>query len=272
MCDSEPHEGVLSAAARGHVRRESEGRSGSGSGDGDQQRQPQRQQVGYSLPALALPSSFCYATRVRPTVIARARVRVCVVCSRHLNLSFYAVLVSPQTQRVHRVRVAHSSAVLAAAGVSYPHCFASGLLVLYAHSAGRRLSYRRPSDCHPDRIPRAVQGMVTEPFCSEEIRSRESDDAPLCVSADVGAAHVFAVPRLHVCPAVDHLLRTGRSRPDQSEPEPERVLLRRHPHGSGVLEPRNSQHPPAHGPQQSGKPAIQSDSVSISVYHFAAFL
>lgn len=73
-----------------------------------------------------------------------------------------------------------------------------------------------------------------------------------CVSADVSAAHVLAVPRLHVRPAVDHLLRAGRGRPVQSEPEPERVLLGRHPDRSGVLEPRDSQHPPAHGTQQSG--------------------
>ncbi len=182
---------------------------------------------------------------------------------RHLN----TVLVFPQTQRVHRVRVAHSPALLAAAGVSYPQCFAAGLLVLYAHSPGRRLSHRRPSDCHPDRIPRAVQGMITEPFCSEEIRRRDSDDAllflSLCVSADVSAAHVLAIPRLHVRPAVDHLLRAGRGRLLQSEPE--RVLLGRHPHGPGVLEPRNSQHPPAHGPQQSGEP-----DTSLSVHYFTA--
>ncbi len=181
---------------------------------------------------------------------------------RHLDTE----LVFLQTQRVHRVRVAHSPALLAAAGVSYPQCFAAGLLVLYAHSPGCRLSHRRPSDCHPDRIPRAVQGMITE----RSARRRSGDVTltmllSLSVTADVSAAHVLTVPRLHVRPAVDHLLRAGRGRLLQSEPE--RVLLGRHPHGPGVLEPRHSQHPPAHGPQQSGEP-----DTSLSVHYFTAYI
>lgn len=152
MCISEPHEGLLSAAARRHVRRESEGWSGSDCSDGDQQRQPQRQQSSDSLPALALSSAVCYATGVKSSL---ARMSVCL----HQRL-FYFVLLFSQTQRVHRMRVAHSPAVLAAAGLSYPQCFAPGLLMLYAHSAGRWISYCRPSDRHPDRIPRTIQGRI----------------------------------------------------------------------------------------------------------------
>lgn len=173
MCISEPHEGLLSAAARGHVRRESEGRSGSDCSDGDQQRQPQRQQSSDSLPALALPPAVCYATGVKSS-------RVCLHQLPPMSIS-YNVLLFPQTQRVHRMRVTHSPAVLAAAGLSYPQCFAPGLLMLYAHSTGRWISYCRPSDRHPDRIPRTIQGRIAEPFCSDELQRRDSDDALLCV-------------------------------------------------------------------------------------------
>lgn len=73
------------------------------------------------------------------------------------------------------------------------------------------------------------------------------------VLADVGAAHVLSVPRLHVCPAVDDLLRAGSCCSNAAESEPNRVFLHCHPHRPGVLESGYTQHPAAHGTQQSSE-------------------
>lgn len=103
------------------------------------------------------------------------------------------------------------------------------------------------------------------------LRERFSHFSP--PSADLGSAHVLPVPRFHVRPAVDHLLRAGGRRAVAPEPEPDRVLIQRHPYGPGVLESGYSQHPPAHGPQQSGKssPPVMSSTVFMSDYNRLCF-
>lgn len=67
--------------------------------------------------------------------------------------------------------------------------------------------------------------------------------------ADVGAAYVLLVPRLHVRSAVDHLLWAGSCHSVPAEPEPDRVFIRCHPDRPGILEPGHTKHPAAYGSQ-----------------------
>lgn len=67
--------------------------------------------------------------------------------------------------------------------------------------------------------------------------------------ADVGAAYVLPVPRLHVCSAVDHLLWAGSCCAVPAEPEPNRVFIQCHPYRPGILEPGHTKHPAAYGSQ-----------------------
>lgn len=69
--------------------------------------------------------------------------------------------------------------------------------------------------------------------------------------SDLRAAHVFALPRIYLCSALDRVLRTKRC--SYKCPKSERVQLHGNPDGAGVLEPGDTQHPSADGPQQSGE-------------------
>lgn len=168
---------------------------------------------------------------------------------------FYCTL---QAEGVYRVCISHPSTVLAASGLSDTLRPDPGLHILYAHPSGCRLPHCRSPYSHPNWFPGAVKGLAktnslsllnpgfVNLICAQLtglflFRSRS-------LSPDVGAAHVLPVPRLHVRPAVDHLLRAGSCCSIPSEPEPDRVFLQCHPHWSGVLESGYTQYPAAHGP------------------------
>lgn len=76
ISNSEPYEGVLSAAAWGHLWGESESGPGTGRCHGDQQRQSPWQQSCSPLSSLALSSTIHHATRVRITKLKMSLVRI----------------------------------------------------------------------------------------------------------------------------------------------------------------------------------------------------
>lgn len=104
---SEPYEGLLSAATRGHLRGEPESGPGTGCGDGDQQRQSPRQQSGGPLPPLALSSTLDNATRVKTNL--RSQMLHIVVYLTNQHVYFFILSLSAEvvnlffSQIIHRV-------------------------------------------------------------------------------------------------------------------------------------------------------------------------
>lgn len=164
---------------------------------------------------MALPSTLCYAAGVR---VFSAHHAITVLRQYNHNMSNFfnrlriVVFFLLQAQRVHRVCIPHSPAVLASPGLSYPLCFASGFHVLHAHSVGCWLSHCRPPYCNPHWFSRAIQGTAADQlspdlFIYMQPEARESSiDISALLSPDVRAPHVLPVPCLHVCSVVDHLL------------------------------------------------------------------
>lgn len=84
ICYSEPYEGLLSAAAWGHLWGESESGPGTGRCHGDKQRQSPWQQSCSALSSLALSPTIHHATRVRIT-----KLKMNLVMIRRLKSSVY---------------------------------------------------------------------------------------------------------------------------------------------------------------------------------------
>lgn len=85
----------------------------------------------------------------------------------------------------------------------------------------------------------------------EQHNPLECNSSSFCFSSDLRAAHVFPLPCIHLCAALDCVLRTKCC--SYKRPKSERVQLHGDPDGTGVLESGDPQHPPADGPQQSGE-------------------
>lgn len=65
--------------------------------------------------------------------------------------------------------------------------------------------------------------------------------------ADLRAPHVLPLPRVHLCPALDGLLRT-ECRGDE-RPKSERIQLHSNTNSTGILEQGDTEHPSTDGPQ-----------------------
>lgn len=212
---------------------------------------------------MAIPSTLCYATGVRVFSahysyfhdIIKATTKLVTFFNRSQIVAFFLL----QAQRVHWVCISHSPAFLASAGLTYPLCFASGFHIMYAHSTGCWLSHCRPPYCNPHWFSRAIQGTAVGQLSLDLFIYLQPEPGACVINVsalllpDVRAPHVLPVPCLHVCSVVDHLLWASSCCTSRAEPEPERVLLKRYSYRLGVLEPSHTQHPPAHGPQQSSK-------------------